>query len=264
MVGLGSIGRFVVENIHTRCSEHVCLVGVSVRRHQVEDARRFVPPNIEVFTDIRGLLQKDPDVIIEAAGRDAARTCGEEILRSSKELYLLSVGILADSEIRARLIAAATEAGGQISIPSGALAGFDGLLALAKDGIQSVRYVSTKPAMAWAGTPAEDAFALDRLSEPTVIFSGNAGDAARLYPKNANLAASVALAGIGFDRTEVELIADPHAEFNSALLEAVGTVSQLSVRIQGSASLANPKTSAIVGASVLSALENSGATLRFV
>jgi aspartate dehydrogenase len=264
LVGLGTIGRFVVENLPIRCSTDVSLVGVCVRGHQVEEARRLVSHDTEIFTDIRGLLQKSPDVVVEAAGRDAAKEYGAEILRSGKELYLLSVGILADPDIRAQLIAVAKDAGGQISIPAGALAGFDGLLALAKDGIQSVRYVSTKPVTAWIDTPAEYAFALNAISEPTVIFSGNAGDAARLYPKNANLAASVALAGIGFDRTEVVLIADPGAECNSATLEAAGTVSRLSVRIQGPASFANPKTSAIVGASVLSALDNGGAAIRFV
>jgi len=264
LVGLGSIGGFLVANWVERSAPGVALAGVCVRPRQVDEAKQLVPEGTVVCTDIAGLLALNPEIVIEAAGRETACAYSEIILSAGKELYLLSVGILADQEVRSRLTALAAKTGGNISIPAGALAGFDGLLALAKDGIRSVKYVSAKPIAAWQGTPAEAAFCLNSIEVPTIIFNGSAGEAARLYPKNANLAAAVALAGIGFERTEIELIADPSLNENVALLEAEGTLSRLSVRIQGIASAQNPKTSAIVGSSILSALQNSSAAIRFI
>jgi aspartate dehydrogenase len=176
---------------------------------------------------------------------------------------LLSIGSLAEQDLSNSLLVAAKEGGSQILVPAGALAGFDGLLALAGDGLRFVKYTSRKPCVAWRDTAASEAYDLDRLTEPTVIFSGTAGDAARIYPKNANLAAAVALAGLGFDRTLVELIADPDARVNIGSLEAVSRTSTLNLSVSSRAS-SNPKTSANVGASVISALRNGAAYLRFV
>jgi aspartate dehydrogenase len=169
---------------------------------------------------------------------------------------LLSVGALAEAALQADLQSAAQAGSSRLLLPVGAIAGLDGLLALRQAGLQRVRYTSAKPPLAWRGTPAEAAFDLARLTAPTVIFEGTARDAARPYPKNANLAAAVALAGLGFEQTAVRLVADPAATGNTGQIDAEGATSRLQVTVAGAASAANAKTSGIVAHSVLSALAN--------
>jgi len=126
-----------------------------------------------------------------------------------------------------------------------------------------VKYTSTKPPASWKHTPADGAFRLDELTQATVIFSGTAAEAARLYPKNANLAAAVALAGLGLDRTQVELVADPSITENIGRIDAEGAYASLSVVVGGKSAADNPKTSQITGMSVLAALENQVGLIAF-
>jgi aspartate dehydrogenase len=263
LIGFGAIGRSIVRLWHSLPAQSFVLSGVCTRPWQTAEARQALPSETQLCTDVGQLLAMDPHCIIEAAGHEVIHAHGADILRHGCSLYLLSVGSLAEKELRTSLLAAAREGGSQIMVPAGALAGFDGLLALAGEGLRSVKYTSRKPCDAWQETLASETHELDRLTQPTVIFRGSAGQAARLYPKNANLAAAVALAGLGFDRTEVELIADPHARGNTGSLEAVSRTSQLNLSVASHPS-SNPKTSANVGASVIAALRNGAASLRFV
>ena len=147
---------------------------------------------------------------------------------------VISTGALADDDLRQRLCAVGSKHGAKVLIPAGAIAGLDGLGALKVSGLERVKYTSTKPPAAWHGTPAAEAWDLDTLTERKVIFSGIARDAARLYPKNANLAATVALAGLGLDDTEIELVADPDvAPCNVGRIEATAACGQLLVECRG-------------------------------
>ena len=117
-----------------------------------------------------------------------------------------------------------------------------------------MRYRSRKPPAAWRGSPAEKVADLDKLTQRTVLYKGNAGEAALLYPQNANVAAAVALAGLGFDATEVELVADPDAPGNVHEIEAEGAAGRFAIHLQGKPSRSNPKTSALAAMSVARAL----------
>jgi aspartate dehydrogenase len=263
LIGFGAIGRSIVDLWQSYPSPSFRLAGACVRPSQMEQARSAVPGNTLVCDDIEELLNIRPDCIIEAAGHAVVQSHGERILRSGCSIYLLSVGSLAEATLRGSLITAADDGGSHILIPAGALAGFDGLLTLACDNLRSVKYTSTKPCKAWQGTVAAETHALDHLTQRTVIFQGNAGEAARLFPKNANLAAAVALAGIGFERTRVELIADPNASGNVGTVEAISYSTTLTLSVVSNPS-SNPKTSANVGASVIAALQNRAAPVQFV
>jgi aspartate dehydrogenase len=263
LIGFGAIGHSVADLWHSLAPRSFLLAGVYVRPSQLAQAQRVVPADTLICNDIEQLLDARPDCIIEAAGHGVIRSHGTEILRRGCSIYLLSVGSLAEEALRDSLLSAAGEGNSHIMIPAGALAGFDGLLTLASDNLRSVKYTSTKPCKAWHGTVASQTHALDSLTERTVIFQGNAGDAARLFPKNANLAAAVALAGIGFERTQVELVADPNASGNIGTVEAVSQSTTLTLSMSSNPS-SNPKTSANVGASVIAALRNSAAAVRFV
>jgi len=263
LIGWGAIGRSVVDLWNALSPDHFTLAGVCVRRAQLQTARAMLPPEVVVSDSIGDVLATGLDYVVEAAGQAAVDSYGEEILRTGCSIYLLSVGSLAPVALRARLQEAAVGGRSHILIPAGALAGFDGLLTMRCDGLRSVKYTSTKPSNAWHGTVACASHQLSHMTERTVIFQGNAGDAARLFPKNANLAAAVALAGIGFERTEVELIADPSVTRNIGTVEAVSSSSTLTLTMSSNPS-SNPKTSSNVAASVIAALQNGARLIRFV
>ena len=149
----------------------------------------------------------------------------------------------------------------RLILPAGAIGGVDAIAAMRVAGLTSVRYRSVKPPAAWRGSPAEKVADLDTLKQRTVLYTGNAGEAALLYPQNANVAATVALAGLGFDATTVELVADPAAPGNVHEIEAEGAAGRFAIRLQGKPSRSNPKTSALTAMSVARALVNEQAAI---
>jgi aspartate dehydrogenase len=198
---------------------------------------------------------------VECAGQEALRAHGAAILAAGIDLMPIATGAFADHDFRGRMIETARASGARILIPAGATAGLDGLGALAAGGLERVIYISTKPPHAWRGTPAEQAVDLDRVTAATVFYEGPADQAALAYPRNANLAATVALAGAGFERTTVRLVADPQATGNASAIEAEGTFGTLSVKLSGPAMADNPRTSAVTALSIVRALRNEAGTL---
>jgi aspartate dehydrogenase len=146
-------------------------------------------------------------------------------------------------------------------LPAGAIGGIDAIAAMRLAGLATVRYRSRKPPAAWRGSPAEQVTDLGKLTQQVVLYKGTAGEAALLYPQNANVAAAVALAGLGFDATEVELVADPDAPGNVHEIEAEGAAGRFAIQLQGKPSRSNPKTSALAAMSVARALINAQATI---
>jgi aspartate dehydrogenase len=265
LIGLGAIGKSIAGLWSSSCADHCRLIAACVRPYQRREAKEMLPRSTEVLAQVERMAELGLDVIIEAAGQEAVKECGAQLLRSGADLMVLSVGALADSALSAGLEDAASVGNCRILIPSGALAGFDGLRSLRQtQGLQSVTYISRKPPRAWLKTHAETSFDLRTLRSPTVLFDGCAREAARLYPKNANLAAAVALAGLGFEDTRVQLIADPETQENVGSLHIVASTGRLDLTIGGIGAASNPKTSALTAYSVIAALVNSSARYRFV
>lgn len=263
IIGFGSIGKSIIASWQQAPLTHHKLDVVLARPHQIDAARAMLGPRVEVTSDIGQFIARRPRIVVEAAGHAAVVACAHRVLASGARLMVLSAGALADEAFRQDLLRVADAHGGKVVVPIGAIAGIDGLLALRRSGLDTVRYTSTKPPVSWKGTIAEDTFDLDALTVTTIIFEGNAAQAAASFPKNANIAATVAMAGSGFSSTRVVLVADPSASGNSGRIEAFGAGSRLEVTVAGEHSAGNPKTSLITGLSVLSLLENEESTLSF-
>jgi aspartate dehydrogenase len=211
---------------------------------------------IAVVESLGGLLALGPAIVAEVAGQQAVAEHGAGVLRAGVDLLVISVGALADPALLERLKNAAYEGKSRILLPAGAIGGIDAIAAMRLGGLEAVRYRSRKPPAAWRGSPAEKVTDLDKLTERTVLYRGSAGEAALLYPQNANVAAAVALAGLGFEKTEVELVADPQAPGNVHEIEAEGAAGRFAIQLQGRPSRTNPKTSALAALSVARALIN--------
>ncbi|WP_237217691.1 aspartate dehydrogenase, partial [Falsiroseomonas oryziterrae] len=149
----------------------------------------------------------------------------------------------------------------QILLPAGAVGGIDALAAARLRGTPRVTYVGRKPPGAWRGTKAESLLDLGALTQPATFYEGSARDAARDFPQNANVAATIALAGVGFEATRVKLVADPGIARNLHELEVESEAVRFSIRLEGVPSPANPKTSLTAGLSMARAVLNRDAVV---
>jgi aspartate dehydrogenase len=259
LIGYGGIARDVAAALRDTKAD-VQIVGALCRPGRAEPARTALP-GIEIVETLADLLARKPAIVAEVAGQQAVAEHGEAVLRAGTDLLIISVGALAEPDLLARLKAAARAGKSRLLLPAGAIGGIDAIAAMRVGGLTSVRYRSRKPPAAWRGSPAEKVADLASLTQRTVLYTGTAGEAALLYPQNANVAAAVALAGLGFDATEVELVADPDAPGNVHEIEAEGAAGRFAIQLQGKPSRSNPKTSALAALSVARALMNEKATI---
>ena len=182
------------------------------------------------------------------------------MLAAGTHLVVSSVGALADEWTQSSLRAAA-EHGGRLVIPSGALGGLDALGAALRAGLDQVSYTSRKAPSAWTGTKAESLIDLGTVRDATVFYEGTARQAALDFPQNANVVAAVALAGIGFDRTRVQLVVDPAVAGNRHLVEARGAFGEISATVLAQTLPDNPKTSMLAPYSLARAIANLGGSV---
>jgi len=254
LIGYGGIAQDVTIALR-EAGSRVKVVGALCRPGRGQQAARALG-DIPIVETLAGLILLKPTVVAEVAGQQAVIEYAEGILRGGIDYMIISIGALADPKLLERLKIAACDGGSHILLPAGAVGGIDAIAAMRVGGLHMVRYRSRKPPAAWCGSPAEKAVDLDKLPGRTVLYRGSAGEAALLYPQNANVAAAVALAGLGFDATEVELVADPEAPGNVHEIEAEGVAGRFAIQLQGKASKTNPKTSALAALSVARALNN--------
>jgi aspartate dehydrogenase len=260
LIGCGGIAEDVVAALRASASNGIRIVGALARPGRAEAARARLC-GIEIVETLAELIARRPAVIAEVAGQAAVAEHAEAVLRSGVDCLVISVGALAEPALLARLRAAAAAGRSRMLLPAGAIGGIDAIAAMRVAGLATVRYRSRKPPAAWRGSPAEQVVDLGTLKARTVLYRGSAGEAALRYPQNANVAAAVALAGLGFDATEVELVADPEAPGNVHEIEAEGAAGRFAIQLEGKPSRTNPKTSALAAMSVARALINQNATL---
>jgi aspartate dehydrogenase len=209
-----------------------------------------------VETSLGALLTAGADLVVECAGHGAVREHGVAVLAAGGDLAIASTGALADAALHAALLDAADAGRAKLILPAGAVGGLDALDATRLLGTPAVTYVGRKPPGAWRGTKAEALLDLAALTAPAIFYEGSARDAARDFPQNANVAATVALAGIGFEATRVQLVADPTIARNLHEVSVESDALRFSIRLEGVPSPANPKTSLTAGLSLARAVLN--------
>ncbi|MCC5992196.1 MAG: aspartate dehydrogenase [Rhodobacteraceae bacterium] len=200
-------------------------------------------PGLETVGTAGELVAARPDLVIECAGASAVREHVGTCLSGGINTVIASVGALADGGLHDALRGAARGGKSRLILPAGALGGVDLLAALRPSGIEELIYTGRKPPAAWRGSPAEKLVDLDHLDAPVTFFEGDAAQAARDFPKNANVAATLALAGPGFAATRVHLVADPGASCNLHEVSVRAGVGSFHIRIEGKPAPDNPRSS---------------------
>lgn len=258
MVGFGAIGEALARELAG--DDRVRLAQVVVSPASLDAAQAACAAlalDVRVASTLDLGPEQRPDLVVECAGHAAVLAHVLPALRAGIPCAMASVGALHDAQLLAQLEAAAQEGGTRLQLVSGAIGAIDALAAARFGGLDEVVYVGRKPPLSWTGTPAEQAFDLARLASPQVIFRGSAREAARQFPKNANVAATVSLAGLGLDRTQVELVADPGVTRNVHAVIARGAFGRLELQMENLPLAANPKTSALTVYSLVRAVRNA-------
>lgn len=256
LIGVGAIGNEVLRHLG---SDHERRVAYAlVRSTDTNSALAKSLPNVRFIHSVEeiGVL---PDFAIESAGANAIREHVVPLLRRGIDVGLCSVGALVDEEVAALVREAATAGNAQVHLLAGAVGGIDALASAKLLGLDFVTLTSRKPPIGWVGTPAEQMCDLRTLSEPVVVFRGCARKAAGLFPKNANAAATVALAGVGLDKTQITLIADPTVTSNTHEIFARGAFGEMHFVTSNRPLFGNPKTSVLAALSAIRAIHNRSA-----
>src|SRR5712671_5811351 len=258
IAGLGAIGRVLARRLADGVPGLVLACAAAGDRAKAQawlDGERIACPLValEAFPD-------HADLAVECAPSAVFERICRPMLEAGKTVMVLSAGVLLE---RPELLELAKARGGQIIVPTGALLGLDAVTAAAEGRIHSVRMITRKPPGGLAGAPYLEAngISVEGLNEPKRVFSGTARDGAAGFPANVNVAAALSLAGIGPDRTMMEIWADPFIDRNCHTIEVDSDSAKLTLAIENIPS-ENPKTGRITALSVLAALRKLNSPLR--
>ncbi|MCL2711712.1 MAG: aspartate dehydrogenase [Methanomassiliicoccaceae archaeon] len=196
------------------------------------------------------------DLMIEAASQAAAREIIPKVVGRGVDIMIMSVGALVDDDYRKSVYDIAKGTGARILVPSGALCGTDGLSSASVGRIDDVELVMTKNMESFIDVPyLKERYSGVEIKKPTIVYEGVAREAVKLFPKNVNVAATVSIMGIGFDKTKVKIIVDPETHFNSHELIVRGEFGEISSKTKNVPSPDNPATSHLAALSAISALK---------
>jgi aspartate dehydrogenase len=201
------------------------------------------------------------DIVLECAPASVFSAIAEPALKAGRILMPLSVGQLL---VHPEYEDLARASGGRIIAPTGALLGLDAVRGAAEGTIESVVMVTRKPPGGLAGAPylEQHGISLDGLKEPLKVFEGTAREGAMGFPANVNVAAALSLAGIGPDRTRLEIWADPTVARNTHSIKVEADSVRFEMKIENVPSVENPRTGKLTPLSVIAALRGIAAPMR--
>lgn len=256
--GLGTIGRQICLAIEAG------IAGISLAGGTGRDR-----PKAEAF--LAGLASKPPflpteeliqasGLVIESATQAALQELAPKVLGAGKDLMVLSCGGLLG---RSDWVELAEKNRCRILVPSGAIAGLDGVKGARVGAIESVSMESRKPPRGWAGARyiVENGIDLGSITAETLLFEGPAIEACKAFPANVNVLAALSLAGIGPERTTIKIFAVPGLTRNTHRITVEGEFGRLQIQVENVPS-ENPRTGRLSYLSAIALLRDLGGTLR--
>ena len=265
MLGGGTIARLVLEQSRAGKLPRVEFVALSGRSEASRGAALAREFNLPYVVGGVQLLGQKPDVVLEAASHDAVREHLVRFLEAGISVIVLSAGALIDDRLRREAEQAAEKSGAVLSVPSGGIGGLDALRSACAAGVEEVSIQVAKPPAAWKGIPYVEALGVDlsALKAPHTLFEGKARDGVPHFPQNVNIAAVLSLAGVGVDRTQLKVVADPGLTLNTHTIRVSGRTGRFTIVLENVPTPDNPKTSWLACCSALSALRSISANVRY-
>jgi len=253
IVGCGAIGR---ELLRAAADGRITAPVAGITSRTQATALAFLsgfcspPPYLS-----RDELVAQSDLVIEAAGGDAVQELAQLAFASGKGLMVMSAGALLEHP---EIIDSARASGCRLLVPSGAIAGLDGIKSACAGHMDHVTMTTRKPPRGLDGAPylVERGISLAGLDHELELFEGSARDACKGFPQNVNVSAAVSLAGIGPDKTRVRIIAVPGLERNCHDIDVEGEFGRLAVHIENIPS-ENPRTGRLTMLSIIRAIQDA-------
>jgi len=257
LIGCGYIGEFIAKKAANR------EVPINLRfifdRHKekVKRVQEFFDEAPKALSSIKEIAKSDVDIVIEAASIEAVHSFAEDILSSGKDMMILSVGAFSDAGFMEKIRDIYRAKNVRVYIPSGGIGALD-ILASANIGeLIEVELTTIKNPISLMGAPylTSNQIDISALQDSKVVFRGNAKEAIKGFPANVNVAVTLALAGIGIDKTKDVIVADPRVQQNIHEIRVRGSFGEFTFRTENIPSPENPKTSIIAALSAISTLK---------
>ena len=241
ILGFGAIGKEIYKKISNKTIDGYSITGVF--SDDIKD--KNLPNKIKCYS-FKELLKKKPDIIIEAASVKACTIYAEKILKEKIDFVCLSVCSFASEPFFKKIFSLTKKIKNKIYIPTGAISGLDAIssASLSKE-LKNVKLTQRKPPKALMST-----LEAKKIKKEKILLRSTARKICKKFPKNSNIAATLAICGVGFDKTKVVVIADPKIKKNNAEIEASGNFGNLKVKLENNPS-ENPKTSRLTAMSVI-------------
>jgi len=254
IIGLGILARETLDALDRHGADLMAVVAVLVR-----DPSRQRPtseaPNVPVVGRLAELLAFDPTVVVELAGHEAVRAHVPAVLRAGIDAIITSVGALVDDALRDEIRRAAQAGGATARIPPGAIGGLDAIAAGRLLGFDLVRHTIRKPPHSLL--PAPEADRVVAGGAPVELFRGSARAAIARFPASTNVTAALAIAGAGFDDTDVVVVADPGTVRNHHRIEALGPFGRIVLEMENERVPGSTSGAIVVASTVRSILRRS-------
>jgi len=265
LLGGGTIARLVLQYARGGQLPGVEIIAVVGRSASSRGATLARESGIAHVVGREALLAARPDAVVEAASHDAVREYLVALLDAGVGVVVLSAGALADDALRLAAEQAAARSGAFFFVPSGGIGGLDALKSACFAGVEEVSIQVAKPPAAWKGISYVEALGvdLDRLERPRTLFEGTAREGVPHFPQNVNIAAVLSLAGIGWDRTRLKVVADPALTLNTHTIRVTGRTGRFTIVLENVPTPENPKTSWLACYSALEALRALASRVRY-
>jgi aspartate dehydrogenase len=246
ILGCGNIGGTIGRMLQKQGGDVSVVAVYDIDRKKAESLASEITPRPTVCKDVDELLKnKEATLVLEAASQEAVSLYGKKILGSGKSLMVMSVGAFSEDRLLKEMRETSKKKKVKIYIPSGAVAGIDGVKSALIGGITQVTLTTRK-------NPRN----LDSdVKKETVLYDGPAREGIKRYPKNVNVAATLSLAGIGLDKTVLRIIADPKTDKNTHEIVVKGAFGSFCVLMENAPSPENPKTSYLAILSAMAMLK---------